>query len=118
MRAGQGRVMGWKGARHAALAGAMLLLAGAPVAAQERDPRVVRGERVYADQGCYGCHQVGKAGTPIGPNLSGIGAKYSASYLRQWLRDPQSVRPSAHMPKLELTAADIDLLAAFLTSLK
>jgi cytochrome c oxidase subunit 2 len=79
---------------------------------------VARGEKVYAAQGCYGCHQVGKAGTPIGPNLSGIGAKYSASYLRQWLRDPQSVRPAAHMPKLELTAGDIESLATYLSSLK
>jgi cytochrome c oxidase subunit 2 len=77
-----------------------------------------RGERVYAAQGCYGCHQVGKVGTPIGPNLAGIGAKYPVSYLRQWLRDPQSVRPAAHMPRLELTADDIEALAAYLGSLK
>jgi cytochrome c oxidase subunit 2 len=97
---------------------ATLLLACAPVSAQEPAARVVRGERVYAAQGCYGCHQVGKVGTPIGPNLSGIGAKYSPTYLRQWLRDPESVRPAAHMPKLELTSDDIESLAAYLASLK
>lgn len=101
-----------------AVSGALLLLASSPAGAQERDPRLARGERTYAAQGCYGCHQVGKVGTPIGPNLSGVGAKYSASYLRKWLGDPGSVRPSAHMPKLELTAEEIDDLAAFLASLK
>lgn len=105
-------------ARSAAILGAMLVLAGGVAAAQERDPRVVLGERVYAVQGCYGCHQVGKVGTPIGPNLSAVGAKYSTVYLRQWLRDPQSVRPAAHMPRLELTAEDIDSLAVYLGSLK
>jgi cytochrome c oxidase subunit 2 len=102
--------------RHLTLAvAAVLLVACASAGAQER---VARGQKVYADQGCYGCHQLGKTGTPIGPNLARIGAKYSPSYLRQWLRDPQSVRPSAHMPRLELTADEIDSLAAFLGSLK
>jgi cytochrome c oxidase subunit II len=94
---------------------AMLLASCAPAGAQER---VARGEKVYTDHGCHGCHQVGKVGTPIAPNLSGIGAKYSPSYLRRWLADPTSVRPSAHMPKLELTEEDVDLLAAYLSSLK
>ena len=96
-------------------AAAMLVLAWAPAGAQEG---AGRGERVYAAQGCHGCHQVGKVGTPIGPNLSGIGAKYPRSYLRQWLRDPASVRPSAHMPRLELTAEEIDSLADYLASLR
>jgi cytochrome c oxidase subunit 2 len=103
---------------YAGLAAVTFLLAVAPVSAQERAARAVRGEQVYTAQGCYGCHQIGKVGTPIGPNLSGIGAKYSPTYLNQWLRDPESVRPSAHMPKLELTADDIESLAAYLASLK
>jgi len=98
-----------------ATAAVALLSSCALAGAQDATPR---GERVYAAQGCYGCHQVGKAGTAIGPNLSGVGAKYSASYLRQWLRDPQSVRPAAHMPRLELTAEDVESLAAYLSSLK
>lgn len=95
-----------------------VMLACACASAQERTPQAVRGEQVYAAQGCYGCHQVGKVGTPIGPNLSGIGSKYPASYLKQWLRDPETVRPAAHMPRLELTAEEIDSLAAFLSSLR
>jgi cytochrome c oxidase subunit 2 len=98
-----------------ATAAVALLLASTPAGAQDA---AARGERVYAAQGCYGCHQVGKTGTPIGPNLSGIGTKYPAAYLRQWLRDPQSVRPAAHMPRLELTAEDVESLAAYLSSLK
>ena len=101
------------------LVGAMLLLLGtAPLAGQERDPRASRGEQVFVSQGCYGCHQIGKFGTPIGPELSRLGAKYPAAYLRQWLRDPGSVRPTAHMPKLELNPEEIDALAVYLASLK
>jgi cbb3-type cytochrome oxidase cytochrome c subunit len=111
--------------RGAALVGAMLMLStvpvlfsGAPLAGQERDARTSRGEQVFVSQGCYGCHLIGKFGTPIGPELSRVGAKYPASYLRQWLRDPASVRPTAHMPKLELTPEEIDSLAVYLASLK
>jgi cytochrome c oxidase subunit 2 len=85
---------------------------------QDRDLLLTRGERAFVSQGCYGCHQIAKFGTPIGPNLSSIGAKYSASYLTRWLRDPESVRPTAHMPKLELSAEDVQALAAYLASLK
>ena len=91
-------------------------LAGA--GAQERTDLTQRGERLFTVQGCYGCHTVGKYGTPIGPDLSHVGFKYSASYLRQWLRDPQAQRPSAHMPKLELEATEVEALAAYLASLQ
>jgi cytochrome c oxidase subunit 2 len=111
--------------RAAVIVGAVLMLSGvplllrtAPLAGQERDARAARGEKVWVSQGCYGCHLIGKFGTPIGPELSRVGAKYEASYLRQWLRDPQSVRPTAHMPKLELSREEIDSLAVYLASLK
>ena len=79
-----------------------------------------QGKRVFIEQGCHGCHTVQsqKLGTPIGPDLSHVGAKYSETYLRDWLRDPAHQRPAAHMPKLELTDPQIATLAAFLASLR
>ena len=97
---------------------APLRLGTAAVLGQERETRAGRGDQVFVSQGCYGCHLIGKFGTPIGPDLSRVGAKYPASYLRQWLRDPESVRPTAHMPKLELSAEEIESLATYLASLK
>jgi mono/diheme cytochrome c family protein len=85
--------------------------------AQEAGP-AAEGERLFRVQGCYGCHLVGKFGTPIGPNLSHVGGKYSKAYLTRWLRDPESQRPNAHMPKLELDPAQVEALAAFLSSLQ
>jgi cytochrome c oxidase subunit II len=101
-----------------ALAATVLLLATLPVGSQDRAEMQKRGEQVFVSQGCYGCHQVGKFGTPIGPDLSRVGEKYSASYLVDWVRDPESVRPSAHMPKLELSPDEVRSLAAYLASLK
>jgi cytochrome c oxidase subunit 2 len=98
----------------AAVVAATLACAGA----QERTDLAQRGERLFTVQGCYGCHMVGKFGTPIGPDLSHVGFKYAEPYLRRWLRDPQEQRPSAHMPKLELEPAEVEALAAFLASLR
>ena len=92
---------------------------GAPPSGSRGDPASgSRGEQLFVIQGCYGCHQIGKFGTPIGPDLSHVGAKYNARYLEQWLQDPESVRPTAHMPKLELTAQEIESLAAYLAMLR
>jgi cytochrome c oxidase subunit 2 len=102
----------------AALAGA--LVAGT-LGAQERGgrsaDRVAFGQRMFMEHGCYGCHTVGKVGTPIGPDLSHIGGRRSEGELKVWLRDPAFVRPAAHMPALELSAEQIGALAAFLASL-
>jgi cytochrome c1 len=35
----------------------------------------------------------------------------------QWLRDPASQKPTAHMPRLALTEEEIRALAAYLASL-
>ena len=86
-----------------------------PACAQDA---VEQGKRYFMDVGCYGCHTVGKVGTPIGPDLSKVGAKYSHSYLERWLRDPSAQRPSAHMPTLELSEQQVKGLAAFLSSLR
>ena len=97
------------------------LVAGA-LGAQERlgvgAERVEVGRRMFMEHGCYGCHTVGKLGTPIGPDLSYIGARRSEGDLRAWLRDPAMQRPAAHMPALELTTQQIETLAAFLASLR
>jgi len=99
---------------------ALVLLAVVAVAAQERpsDPLAARGGAVFMQNGCHGCHTVGRMGTPIGPDLSRVGFKYRAEYLRAWLRDPAFLRPSGHMPKLELTDEDVRILAAWMATLQ
>jgi mono/diheme cytochrome c family protein len=88
--------------------------------AQAQDGRALvgQGRMVFRDQGCYGCHMAEGMGTPIGPDLSRIGAKRNEANLTRWLRDPAAQRPTAHMPKLELTEAEVHALAAYLGSLR
>ncbi len=88
------------------------------VQAQDRGALIDRGQRVFRDQGCYGCHTVGAMGTPIAPDLSHIGAKRDQAYLTGWLKDPSKQRPTAHMPKIRLSDSEIQAVAAYLGSLR
>jgi mono/diheme cytochrome c family protein len=76
------------------------------------------GRTVFFTQGCYGCHRLGVAGTPIAHDLSRIGRKYTETQLEKWLRDPVSQKPTAHMPRLALTDDEIRALARYLASLR
>ena len=86
--------------------------------AQSREELVARGRTLFTEQGCYGCHTVGIAGTPIAPDLGRAGARYPEATLARWLRDPSAQEPTRHMPNLELTEAEASALAAYLTSLR
>ena len=100
----------------------VLALSAVAVGAQESattaQERADHGRRMFMEQGCHGCHTVKTLGTPIGPDLSHVGAKYPETYLKKWLRDPAEQRPAAHMPKLELTELQVAALAAFLSTLQ
>ena len=101
-----------------ALALLLLLLAAAPIVPSVAQDSAEQGKQYFMNNGCYGCHTVGRMGTPIGPDLSHVGAKYSRAYLQRWIRDPAEQRPSAHMPALELNEAQVTALAAYLSSLQ
>ena len=93
---------------------ALFGLATAAASAQSAD----QGRQVFFSQGCYGCHRIGPAGTPIANDLSHIGKKYTESELARWLRDPASQKPSAHMPRLALEEDEIRALSAYLATLR
>ena len=86
--------------------------------AQEDGRLLAQGKQLFTDQGCYGCHIIGKFGTPIAQDLSHLGAKYSVADVAKWLRDPSAQKTTAHMSKLSLTEAEVRALAAYLGSLR
>jgi mono/diheme cytochrome c family protein len=94
-----------------------MLVSFAPAAAPQPSGRET-GQQIFFSQGCYGCHRIGVAGTPIAYDLTHVGRKYTAPELAKWLRDPASQKPSAHMPRLALTEEQIQGLAAYLASLR
>ena len=109
--------------RHAGRTGVLalavaLLVAYAPSFAQDAASPAARGEALFREHGCYGCHTVGVVGTPIALDLGKIGAKHDRAYLERWLHDPKEQRPTAHMPRLALSETDAAALAAYLSTLK
>jgi putative heme-binding domain-containing protein len=61
-------------------------LTAAAAAPSSGDP--VRGRGVYKARGCSGCHIVEGAGSSLGPDLSEVGARRGAQYLRKKLINP------------------------------
>ena len=104
--------------RFALLVGLAVVFFGTPGLAQDRSTLIEQGQQLFFKQGCYGCHRVGKVGTPIGPDLSHVGARLRYRISRGWLRDPASQKRTAHMPKIEPTEEEIQSLAAYLSSLR
>jgi cytochrome c oxidase cbb3-type subunit 3 len=52
-----------------------------------------RGAQRYAAAGCAGCHIVDGHGEGFGPELSAVGARRSAAFLRQTILKPASTLP-------------------------
>ena len=48
----------------------------------------------------------------------GSALKRDQAYLARWLRDPSLQRPTAHMPKIQLSETEVLALAAYLGSLR
>jgi len=63
-----------------------------PAAAGSGD--VNRGRELYGREGCAACHVLNGQGTPIGPELTGIGRLRGPDYLRQALVEPGAALPS------------------------
>jgi putative heme-binding domain-containing protein len=51
------------------------------------------GARLFTANGCAGCHMVAGKGEGFGPELSNIGARRSAAWLRQTIRRPAESLP-------------------------
>lgn len=98
--------------------GAAALALTTSAAGQPGGDKSEPGRALFFSQGCYGCHRLGAAGTPIAYDLSHIGRKYTEAELRAWLRDPKQQKPNAHMPRLALTEEEIRALARYLSSLR
>ncbi|HKE28917.1 MAG TPA: c-type cytochrome [Bryobacteraceae bacterium] len=52
-----------------------------------------RGSQVYAANGCKGCHIVGGEGEGFGPELTAVGSRRAAAFLRQTILQPAATLP-------------------------
>ncbi|HZP42276.1 MAG TPA: c-type cytochrome, partial [Candidatus Binatia bacterium] len=67
---------------------------------------ITRGEHLFEELGCHGCHltegyeDLAKQNgvSAIGPSLRRIGAKLDHAWLVRWIRNPHKIRPRTRMP--------------------
>lgn len=57
----------------------------------------VAGKAIYETLDCAACHIIGGAGSSLGPDLSQIGMRRSAAYLRTELLEPGAAVPDGFM---------------------
>ena len=88
-----------------------------------------QGEQLFAVSACVGCHTIdGTAAVgKVGPNLTHVGSRTSIAggmfpntegNIKRWLKNPPALKQGSLMPNLNLSDADINVLTAYLMSLK
>jgi cytochrome c oxidase subunit II len=96
---------------------------------QPTDPVAAEGAQLFQTRGCTACHTI--TGTPaqgkVGPNLTHFASRgtFAGSIfentdqnVRAWLKDPPTEKPGSIMPNLGLNDHELDVLVAYLQSLK
>jgi cytochrome c oxidase subunit 2 len=89
---------------------------------------VAAGKKVFQRNGCVNCHAA--AGTigngRYGPDLTHLmsrttlaagAAPNTPQTLRAWIRDPNSIKPGAHMPAMQLPEREVNDLVSYLLTL-
>jgi cytochrome c2 len=78
---------------------------------------VHRGEGLYRQLGCVGCHQLDMEGGYVGPDLSNTGKRLRPGWIAAWLQKPERYKPGTLQPDYGLSAADARALTAYLSTL-
>jgi mono/diheme cytochrome c family protein len=78
---------------------------------------------LYGSSFCSSCHAVQNAagnlvGGDFGPELTRIGSKVNADWLRRWLKEPGQYEPGTRMSHYRFDDKQIDLLSGFLLAKK
>jgi cytochrome c oxidase subunit II len=92
-------------------------------------PEQAAGEKVFLSQSCAGCHAIRgtSARGRIGPDLTHLARRRSLAALtipntraglREWIADPQHVKPGNKMPGLHLSEPQLRALVDYLESLR
>ena len=86
----------------------------------------VRDDPAFDASPCAGCHTIRgtEARGTKGPDLTHVASRQflagntvDQNDLRQWIADPQSLKPGALMPNVPLTSAELDAIVAYLREL-
>ena len=69
---------------------------------------------------CANCHLMDGEGGSVGPDLTGIGSRHDAGWLREWITQPDAVDPAANMPAFGevLSAKEMTVIVNYLAASK
>lgn len=79
---------------------------------EEADELAARGERLFEELGCRGCHELGGTDRPpaasVGPSLATAGLLYERDWFYDFLLAPRRIRPelTGRMPRFYFTASE------------
>jgi cytochrome c551/c552 len=79
-------------------------------------PQLARGQAVFDESGCIGCHKLHGRGGIIGPELDRVGASRGAEWLLKHFKNPASVSPGSAMPPIKASEADLEALTLYVLS--
>ena len=92
------------------------------------NPAALEGQKVFMRSACINCHAI--AGTVAtgryGPDLTHLASRdtiasgpveNTPANLRQWIANPNSMKPGVLMPSMHLNDHDLDVITAYLTTL-
>ncbi len=79
-------------------------------------PELSRGEQVFENSGCRGCHKLGGIGGNLGPELDKVGARRSPDWLKKHFLTPAAVTPGSAMPPQKFSAPDLEAITLFMLS--
>jgi len=93
------------------------------------DQAVTAGRRVFEHEACMNCHTItGTTATgTFGPDLTHLmsratiaagAAANTPGNLRAWIRDPNTLKPGALMPAMQLSDQETNEVVAYLTTLR
>lgn len=88
-----------------------------------------QGEKIFNENNCIACHAINTGEKrPTAPNLANFGERnsiagrleHSEENLKEWLRDPEAIKPGNKMSKTydKMTEDELDALAEYLMGLK
>jgi nitric oxide reductase subunit C len=88
-------------------------------ALRDADPEARVAALVFS-RSCSFCHQIDGAGEAVGPDLTHIGSKRDAKWLREWINDPSRLDVVASMPGFSerLSEQEIIAISAYLSRRK
>lgn len=98
-------------------------------AAQPREGKAQQGAELFQRSACVACHTIRgtNAQGKLGPDLTHVGGRKTiaagvldntAEDLRRWIREPQAVKVGNKMVVAPPSESDLDVLVAYLQSLK